>query len=198
MGKFLLFILFFLLGKNAISQNNNSYNSLVKKFQKNYVQTHEVVKGKNRKKICFFPVSEKFKLHCIFIKSLDTNTISIKTSGKAITQKNFIRYGTAIFTINDTALQLTVFQSKPIIENAKYKDYLFIPFTDVTTGNNTYGSGRYIDILTTEINNNELTIDFNKAYNPYCAYANGFNCPIPPKENFLKVAILAGEKNYNK
>ena len=81
----------------------------------------------------------------------------------------------------------------------QYKNHLFLPFTDVTTRVETYESGRYIDLETSEIVNNEVVIDFNKAYNPFCAYVSGvYNCPIPPKENRLSVAIRAGEKTYEK
>jgi len=75
---------------------------------------------------------------------------------------------------------------------------LFIPFADVTSGDETYGTGRYIDISTKDIINNTVVIDFNKAYNPYCAYSNGYNCPIPPAENYLAVAIKAGERSFAK
>lgn len=81
----------------------------------------------------------------------------------------------------------------------KYKNHLFLPFTDLTSGEETYDNGRYIDLETVDIKNKTVEIDFNKAYNPYCAYVSyTYNCPIPPKENYLPVAILAGEKNYGK
>jgi len=79
-----------------------------------------------------------------------------------------------------------------------YRDYLFLPFKDATNGDSTYGGGRYIDIRMSEINNNTLTIDFNKAYNPYCAYSDGFNCPVPPLENHLEVALEAGERKFKR
>ena len=84
------------------------------------------------------------------------------------------------------------------MSSEKYKDYLFIPFTDKTSGIETYGGGRYIDLVLSDIVNKTCTIDFNKAYNPYCAYTAGYNCPIPPKENDLPVAIKAGELNFAK
>ncbi len=81
----------------------------------------------------------------------------------------------------------------------KYKDYLVLLFSDATTGKETYEAGRYIDFTTGDIKNNMLVIDFNKAYNPYCAYEKGkYNCPIPPIENKLSIAITAGEKIYDK
>jgi uncharacterized protein (DUF1684 family) len=80
----------------------------------------------------------------------------------------------------------------------KYKNYLFVPFKDMTNGKETYGGGRYLDLETTDIQNDSVILDFNKAYNPYCAYSNGYSCPIPPKENHLAVSIEAGEKTFGK
>ena len=187
---------FIFFSQAGIAQKNTAYINSINEYQKKYVTTHEVVKGKERKLFSFFITDENYKVPCRFEKSVDTTVISMKTSGKAIPQKDFIRYGKLIFTIHDTALQLTVYES--LKQNPQYKNYLFIPFTDVTTGDETYGSGRYIDILTTDIKENIISIDFNKAYNPYCAYTTGYNCPIPPKENYLAVAIKAGEKNFAK
>lgn len=65
-------------------------------------------------------------------------------------------------------------------------------------GTESYGGGRYIDCVINDIRNSTLMLDFNKAYNPYCAYVTGYNCPIPPREKDLPVAIHAGEKNYGK
>jgi uncharacterized protein len=69
---------------------------------------------------------------------------------------------------------------------------LFIPFRDATSGTETYGSGRYLEA---ELHNHHATLDFNLAYNPYCAYSDGWSCPIPPLENWLKIPIEAGEKS---
>lgn len=198
MKKFFVFIAVLFWMQISFAQKSNAYTDSIKKYQKNYITTHEVVKGANRKYFRFYAADKNYKLNCSFIKSIDTGLVIMKTSGKTIPEKDFIRYGKLVFTINDTALQLTVYQSKSLQQNAQYKNYLFIPFTDVTTGDETYGSGRYIDILTTDIKNNTVVIDFNKAYNPYCAYSSGFNCPIPPRENYLTIAIKAGEKAFAK
>ena len=175
-----------------------SYTSTINTYQKNYVKSHEVVKGKERKLFRFYSANETYSVSCKFEALRDTTVIHMKTSGKTIPVKDFIRYGKLIFSIHDTTLQLTVFQSVSLKENTQYKNYLFVPFTDITTGDETYGSGRYIDILTTDIVNNTAVLDFNKAYNPYCAYTTGYNCPVPPKENYLPVAIKAGEKTFAK
>ncbi len=95
-------------------------------------------------------------------------------------------------------MHLYIYQSEALMQQEKYKYYLFVPFGDVTSGFTSYGGGRYMDFTFQDIKNNKLSIDFNKAYNPYCAYTAGYNCPIPPKENLLTVAIDAGEKSYGK
>lgn len=74
------------------------------------------------------------------------------------------------------------------------QNYLFLPFTDLTSGKTTYGGGRYIDIELTD--ENKVIIDFNLAYNPFCVYNYRYSCPIPPKENFIDTEIKAGEKMY--
>jgi uncharacterized protein (DUF1684 family) len=71
---------------------------------------------------------------------------------------------------------------------------LFIPFQDLTNGDETYGGGRYIDLMKADVKGGQIMLDFNKAYNPYCAFGEGFSCPIPPVENRLKLYIRAGEK----
>jgi hypothetical protein len=76
-----------------------------------------------------------------------------------------------------------------------YRNYLFIPFTDATSNGESYGGGRYIDLIEQE--NNDYVVDFNLAYNPSCAYGrDDFSCPIPPQENHLPIAIAAGEKKW--
>jgi len=181
-----------------MAQKTANYVSSIMDYHKNYVATHEVVKGKDRNFFRFYAPDETYKINCRFEKSNDTTIIPMKTSGTKIPQKDFIRYGKLLFTIHDTTLQLTVFQSKSLPHTDEYKDLLFIPFADVTSGDDTYGTGRYIDISTKDIINNTVTIDFNKAYNPYCAYSTGYNCPIPPAENYLNVAVKAGERTFAK
>lgn len=112
------------------------------------------------------------------------------------TSKEFIRYAKVSFKIDDKDLVLTLYRNIGLMVNPAYKDLLFLPFTDLTNNKTTYGGGRYIDLDLKKIRKNKLAIDFNKAYNPYCAYSDGYRCPIPPEENDLDVAIAAGEKLY--
>jgi uncharacterized protein (DUF1684 family) len=75
----------------------------------------------------------------------------------------------------------------------------FLPFRDATSGTETYGAGRYLDNHRPglrPLGSGAFELDFNYAYNPYCAYSPYYSCPLPPRENWLKVAIRAGEKDF--
>lgn len=178
------------------AQKKNDYTRGIKSYQKDYVANHEVVTGKDKKYFRFFPVDDKFNVLSYFEPITDTVGFTMTTS--ANTQKHYYKYGRLDFMISGKELILYIYQSKDLMQTEKYKDYLFLPFTDATSGNETYGAGRYLEFSTGDIKGNILHIDFNKAYNPYCTYASGFKCPIPPKENRLPVAIMAGEKNFAK
>lgn len=188
-------ILLLSISLNSFSQAKWNEDS-IKAFQLKYVKEHEVVKGEDKKFIHFFPVNKDYAVTAKFTKTDDSKWFTMETSG---TIKQMYRvYGTAQFKIHDTLLQLNIYQSKSLLGNSEYKDYLFLPFTDLSSGNETYGGGRYIDLLLSDIKGDKINIDFNKCYNPYCAYEHGYSCPIPPKENDLIVYMKAGEKNYGK
>ena len=160
------------------------------------MDAHEVVKGDDRKHMHFYQVNEKYKVTASFEKVIDSTGFIMKTSGKK--SKKYFTYGILRFTINNKLLKLRIYQSEQLMQEEEYKKHLFVPFTDLTSGNRSYGGGRYLDFVIDDIKGNTLLIDFNKAYNPYCAYSTGYNCPIPPRENDLPVAIPAGEMDYGK
>ena len=172
------------------------YVQYIKKYQKDYVSNHEVVKKGDKKYFKFFPASGDYKIEASFTKISDTVGFMMPTSGKS--PRRYFRYGYVSFSLDGKPLKLTVFQSKDLMSDPAYRDYLFLPFTDLTSGEESYGGGRYIDLEMKDIRNNKVIIDFNKAYNPYCAYSTGYNCPVPPRENDLPVAVKAGEKNFGK
>lgn len=140
----------------------------------------------------FYPVNLKFRVKATLVKSKDEKEFKMKTSSEK--QKDYIKYGELHFSINGKAYKLNVYQSLDLVKQEAYKNYLFVPFTDLTTGETSYGGGRYIDLRIPT--GTTLILDFNKAYNPYCAYSTGYSCPIPPKENFLELKVEAGIK-YN-
>ena len=175
----------------------DNYKDSMAIYQANYVQNHEVVTGADKELFRFFPVDEKYKITALFEKKNDSKWFSMETSGT--TRKIFRIYGVLRLVINDTSVKLNIYQSQNLMNSEEYKDQLFLPFTDLTSGEETYDGGRYIDLVIGDIVENKVIIDFNKAYNPYCAYVSGkYNCPVPPKENELPVAIPAGEKLFEK
>lgn len=102
------------------------------------------------------------------------------------------KFGFIVFSLHEQLCTLWVYRNDEIASKSGYEKYLFLPFTDLTNGDSTYGGGRYLDL---EIPDGDfLVIDFNQSYNPYCAYNDRYSCPIPPPENHLELKILAGEK----
>jgi uncharacterized protein len=195
-----ILICFVALSINSVGQtikyNPKLYLQSLDSFQKKYIEEHEVVKGADKAHFAFYPIKQQFALQAKFERIIDTVGFTMKTVNNG-SQKYFV-YGKVYFTINALKQELFVYQSKMTMQMPKYKNHLFVPFLDATSGDESYGGGRYIDLLTTDISNDTVLLDFNKCYNPYCAYAAGYKCPIPPKENILSIAITAGEKNFIK
>ncbi len=145
-------------------------------------------------KISFYPANSSYAVWTTVTPTPGSKPFMIPTkSGK---QKPFREYGTLTFTLSGEEYVLHAYQGMDLIKDTTYRDYLFVPFKDRTNYDATYGGGRYIDLSTKDIVNGKILLDFNKCYNPYCAFADGFNCPIPPDENSLPIEIPAGEKTY--
>ena len=179
-----------------VSAQGKTYRDSLIAYQKNYVATHEVVGKADRKFIHFFPINESYRVHASFEKINDSVGFDMPTSS-GIKKKHY-KYGHLTFRLHGAVVKLWVYQSDALMKQPALKDYLFVPFRDATSGFTSYGGGRYLEFYIYDIKDNQLTFDFNKAYNPYCAYTTGYNCPLPPIENTLAVAIEAGEKNYGK
>ncbi|GAB5524499.1 MAG: DUF1684 domain-containing protein [Roseivirga sp.] len=136
----------------------------------------------------YYPVKEEFKILAKLTRVQRKQPIFIPTTtGES---KKYIPYGYAEFEIDGKPQKLLLYQDWE--ENNPNK--LSLMFADNTSGDTTYGGGRYIDVPRS--NTNAITIDFNMAYNPFCHFNDEYSCPIPPKENLLTVAIEAGEKLY--
>ena len=187
----------FLLLAVAAGYSQDNYRDTMNRYLANYVENHEVVTGDDRQFFSFFPVDANYKVVANFKKVNNFNWFAMETSGTI--KKTFRIYGVLRFILNDTLLTLNVYQSQNLMNTDEFQNHLFLPFTDLTSGEETYTSGRYIDLLIEDIVDNKVIIDFNKAYNPYCAYVSGkYNCPLPPRENQLPVAVFAGEKTFGK
>ena len=135
----------------------------------------------------YFPPTEDFAFYAEFKLISKPDTVQLLTS-KGYEKRTMLRYG--VFSIQDqdgTTFTLTGY--RPL--NAD-DDMIFIPFKDKTKGVETYESGRYLEVELSA-DNSEYFLDFNKSYNPYCAYNKDYACPLVPKENFLTISIKAGE-----
>ena len=143
----------------------------------------------------YFPADPAFKVTASVELTPDSEPFELITSDPN-RKKWYVRYAILHFEIDQTPCSLEIYRSVALQGMPAYKDHLFLPFTDLTTGESTYGGGRYLDMEVTE--GETMDIDFNYAYNPYCAYrSDGWSCPIPPDANRLPVAITAGVKDYH-
>lgn len=143
----------------------------------------------------FYPADPQWKVNAVFTATPDAKPFDLPTySGLT---KKFVSHGVITFTANGLEQKLTIYRNLQLASNPAYKDHLFLPFKDATNTHDTYGGGRYIDLRDGDIQEGKVVVDFNKAYNPWCAYSDGFNCPVPPRENHLKIEVKAGEMMFS-
>ena len=138
----------------------------------------------------FFPPDPKFRVVADLTRIENGKTMKLATSNGS--EENYVEYAYADFVIDGVACRLLILEMGGSENSGK----LFLAFADETSANETYGGGRYLDVEK-KPGASTITLDFNLAYNPYCAYNDSFVCPLPPRENLLKVAIKAGEKTYH-
>lgn len=141
----------------------------------------------------FYPIDLKYRVIARFTKN--ENPIPFEMATTTDRKPMYQKYGTLYFQIDGQDCKLAVYQSIDLLSSTAYQDYLFVPYTDKTSGSTSYGGGRYIDLILPL--SDEVTLDFNQSYNPYCAYNHKYSCVVPPKENDLAVAIKAGVKKFH-
>jgi uncharacterized protein (DUF1684 family) len=141
------------------------------------------------KHLLYFPVDPVYAVKARLEKFPEKREVKITTTRKL--EKTFFRYARIHFQLQGRELELTALKSSLEGPDAAY---LFIPFKDATNGRESYEVGRFIDVA--EPDGEEFVLDFNRCYNPLCNYSPAYNCPLPPLENFLDVAVPAGEKAY--
>lgn len=175
------------------------YTAQIDLFRKNYMNEFLQDKSSPLKKedlqfLRFYDADSTYKVTANVTILSNESPFAISTFTG--TGGKHLRYAVLKFILKGKPLELTVYRSISLSNIPEYKDYLFLPFTDETNGTTTYGGGRYIDLREGDFKNGTLTLDFNKAYNPYCAFGAGYSCPKPPAENNLLTAIEAGEKIF--
>ena len=145
----------------------------------------------------FFPIDSTYIITATLLKTENAPTFQMATTTDRMPL--YKEYGKLTFTIKGKGLSLTIYQSQDKNRDEKYKNYLFLPFTDDTSGNESYGGGRYMDVMTTdEKPDGTITLNFNNTYNPYCAYNDRYSCPLTPRKNHLDMEIKAGIKVFEK
>jgi len=139
----------------------------------------------------YFQASEKYNIKAKLEPVKEKKVVLLGTSdGK---EQKYLEYAYATFDLDGVQNKLLILE---VMDMGPQRGKLFLGFADASSGIETYGAGRYLDVKKVPAATS-IELDFNLAYNPYCAYTDNFSCPFPPKENVLKVAILAGEKNYH-
>ncbi|GAB2861599.1 DUF1684 domain-containing protein [Hymenobacter ruber] len=183
---------------NDAKPNNSAYLAQLNKFRseknRSFRQSAESPIAAAQKpqfdSLKYYPGDLVFVPHADIARTENPDTTLIQMSDNKA--EKYLNWGVVKFNINNAPQQLRVYLK------ANGRDStLFIPFTDLTNGHETYGGGRYLDAPIPRLNETEIELDFNRAYNPYCAYNNEYSCPVPPAENRLQVAIPAGEKSFH-
>jgi uncharacterized protein (DUF1684 family) len=189
-------LLFLSIARVAVAQDDVVAD--VKKFQENLNKEFKdastsLLEGKELKKfksLPFYDIDPAYRVVATLRRTDGTEFKPAKTTTARFA--NHRVFGMLEFTIQGKKIEIPVYQSKDLLNNPEYNDYLFFPFTDLTNNEGTYGGGRYIDLRIPE--GDEIVVDFNKAYNPSCAYSAKYSCPIVPVENHIDLAIKAGVK----
>jgi uncharacterized protein (DUF1684 family) len=136
--------------------------------------------------LAYFPISLEYRVPAVLRTFPDRPTMEMPTSTGQL--RTMVRVGRLDFTLRGQQLSLSAF----VEAGARDLDRLFVPFTDLTSGTETYPAGRYMDLERTPTG--LYVVDFNRAYHPFCYYNPSYDCPYPPRENRLQIPVRAGER----
>ena len=140
--------------------------------------------------LSFYPIDMSYRVRAKMVPAEDKRMLEIPMTDGTV--EKYLKHSYAEFQLNGQPLRLLLLQAAKESDKRNF----FLAFADDTSGEETYGGGRYINLR--QDGKNSITIDFNMAYNPYCAYNPDYACPLPPRENILEIPIRAGEKDYKK
>ena len=196
-----LFTLFILVQLNLGFGQQKFDLSAVSKFQKELNAEYATAKTSpltledlaEFKTLDFYPASETFFVVAKLVRTQKEKPFEMETSTDR--KPLYVKYGELYFEINGQDFKLNVYENIELSKKKDYKDYLFLPFSDLTSGKESYIGGKYIDVRIPK--GDTIMIDFNTSYNPYCAYNSKYSCPKVPLENDLEIEIKAGVKKYH-
>ena len=140
--------------------------------------------------LAYFPEAPELVVRGPLAPTEDQEPFTVPTSTGE--DQTYRRVGVLRFAVDGAPAELTLLERL-----GGHSHSLFLPFRDATSGSETYGAGRYLDVDRPG-QDGVVTVDFNDAYNPYCAYNDLYSCPLPPPENWLQVPIRAGELAFTK
>jgi hypothetical protein len=199
--KRLVFLFIVLVSFSSCSQNKRALKGeteFQKELNAQYKDaTNSPLKDKDRKSfegLDFFKFDSTYVVTAQFKRTPNEKPFKMKTTSDRLPV--YVKYGELSFNLIGESYKLNIYQNLGLMNDEEYEDYLFLPFLDETNGLESYGGGRYIDTKIPE--GDTMIIDFNQAYNPYCAYNDKYSCPIVPRENYLKTRIEAGVKAFEK
>lgn len=174
----------------AVQQFQNKINEEYANPKESPLQSQDLAVFKT---LDFYPINEKYFVVAQFVRTKREKPFEMKTS----TSKKpiYVKYGEITFKMEGKELKLNVYRNIELSKKAAFKDYLFMPFSDKTSGKESYIGGKYIDLKIPK--GKTVAIDFNTSYNPYCAYNYKYSCPLVPLENDLAVEIKAGVKTFH-
>jgi uncharacterized protein (DUF1684 family) len=141
----------------------------------------------------FYPANDRFFVIAKFIRTQKEKPFEMQTSTDR--KPLYVKYGEAHFQIDGKDFKLNIYRNIELSKKEGYNDYLFLPFSDLTSGKESYIGGKYIDLKIPK--GDTIAIDFNTSYNPYCAYNPKYSCPKVPLENDLAIEIKAGVKKFH-
>lgn len=142
----------------------------------------------------YFPIDPAYRVNARLERAATPQQITMPVSQG--NERLMLEWGTLNFDLNGNNLSLTAYKPGDVLPDELQEAALFVPFRDATSGKETYGAGRYLDIEDEPNEDSTYTIDFNLAYNPWCAYSEEYSCPLPPPKNWLKVPVNAGEQTF--
>ncbi|UZR93056.1 DUF1684 domain-containing protein [Chondrinema litorale] len=195
-GSVVVIVLLIVIYSFSGEQANQAYEEEIKEYREDknklFVDGEGSPLDRKQKKdfttLNYYPINPAYRIIADFEKFPIEQGVEINTN-KGV-PRIFKKHGLARFKLNNSMHELLILKSTDRLTSK----VLFVPFADETSGRETYGAGRYLDAEMS--GNNKIILDFNTAYNPYCAYNTTYECPLPPKENVLTVKIEAGEKTF--
>ncbi len=181
--------------KKALKKSEKYQNSLKKEYlnpETTILNPLELKKLKDLGGFSFFELNEKYIFRCPIDPIAEPNELIMPTSTERVAKYKI--YARVSFEIEGEVHSVSLLQSYDYGLDKQGNAQLFLPFTDLSSGEESYGGGRYINI-THKKGDDHVIIDFNQSYQPLCSYTSGYSCPVPPKENFINHRIEAGIKH---